>query len=74
MQDQKVLKYNTIMLTMVGLKNENVLIMYNKKDKQSVTVQHIQTFRMVKQKKDQIPTRTSSQKFYFMLSAYGPKQ
>ena len=74
MQDQKVLRYNTIMLTMVGLQNVNGLIMSNNNNKQSVTVQHTHTFRIVKQKNGLETYKNKLAKSSFMLSEDGSKQ
>ena len=69
-----MLKYNTIMLTIVGLQNDNGLIISNNKDKQSVTVQHMHTFKMVKQKNGSETYKNKLAKSSFMLSSDGPKQ
>ena len=68
-----MLEYNTIMQTMIGLLNANELIMCNSKDKQSVNVMHMLTFKMAKQKNESEIFKNKPVRFYFMPSVAGHK-
>ena len=73
MLDLKVLGYNTIMSTMVGLQNANGLIMYNKRYEKLVTVPYMRIFKIAEQKNESETCKNKLAKFFSIPSTVGPK-